>query len=288
MSENKPNAAALRELGALMLAMRRRAGMTQRALAAKAGFRTHTRISEIENANTVATAEECASLLDALGVSDLDERERALGLVAQVAEGPSVLQVGTAVIDQTLVQLVDHEDAAKQITVAGPLLLPGLVQTTAYAKRIYGDSSTAATRVALRVLRREILTRRNPVDLIALIDSEALLRPILPPSELLEQLEHLLDLATRTNVTIQIVSSTTPGYHPMLSGQFELIEYATASPMVLLDHYHASAFLRDPADVAVYVEAAETLRKNVAMSPEASVELIAEIVHGMERQDDGT
>lgn len=281
MSENKQNAAS-RELGALLLSARARAGKTQRGLAVDAGFRAHSRISDFEKGKALPTAEELERLLDHLGIADLDERERAVNLAAQAAEGTSVLQVGHAVVDETLVQLVDHENAAESITVAGPLLLPGLVQTTAYARRIYGDSSSAAPRVALRVLRREILTRRNPVQLHALIDTEALLRPVLPPDELADQLHHILDLAARPNVTIQLVSSTTSGYHPMLSGQFELIQFLTASPLVLLDHYHASVFLRDPTDVSVYVEAAEVLRKEVAMSPDESVELIAEIVNGME------
>lgn len=282
MSQNSQNAAALRELGAVLRQARDRSGMTQRDLASAAGFRAHSRISEFETAKALGSTEEYERLLDALGITDLDARERILSLASQAAEGPSVLQVGSEVIDQTLVELVGHEEAADVITVAGPLLLPGLVQTTAYARRIYGDSAGAASRLALRVLRREILTRRNPVRLNALIDTEALLRPVLPQDEQVDQLRHLMELAKLDNVTLQLVSSTTPGYHPMLSGQFELIQYATAPSIVLLDHYHASVWLRHPADVAKYVEAAEHLREKVAMTPDESIGVIAEIVNGQE------
>lgn len=280
VSENRPNA-ALRELGALLLAARKRSGKSQRAVAAEAGFRAHSRISEFENALVIGTSDEYERLLDALGSSPR-ERERAEALASQAAGGSSVLQVGPAVIDETLVQLLDYESIARRITVTAPLLPPGLLQTAEFARAIYGDSSSAKTRVALRVLRREILTRRSPVELRAFIDSEALLRPVVTKDQLVDQLGHILDLAALPNVSIQVVSSTTPGYHPMLSGQFELIEFPSASPVVLLDHYHASVFLRDPADVAVYEEAAEHLRKEVAMSPEDSVGLIAEIVNGWE------
>lgn len=258
--------------------------MTQRGVAAAAGFQAHSRISEIENASgkTRPSADEIRRLLDAMDVADLDERERALGLAAQASEDPGHLTVGPAVINETLVQLIDHERAARRITMAGPLLIPGLLQTTDYARRIVGDSVEAQPRVALRAGRRDILTRRDPVELFALIDSEALLRPIVPPDQLRDQLKHILELSARPNVTVQVVMSTTPGYHPMLSGQFELLEFPTAPPVVLIDHYDASVFLRDAARVAEFVKAAEFLRSDVAMSPEESSRLIAEIVNGME------
>jgi transcriptional regulator with XRE-family HTH domain len=280
VDQNKANA-ALRELGALLLAARERAGMNQRTLAKAAGFRAHSRISDIENGNRVVTAEECERLLDALGITDLDERERILGLAAQAADGPGQLSVGPAVISETIVQLLDHERAARRITAAGSLLLPGLVQTSDYSRAIFGGKADVEARVALRAGRRDILVRRNPVELVALIDSEALVRPVIPPAETAYQLRHILQLAELPNVTVQVVPSLTTGYHPMLSGQFELIEFPTASPIVLLDHHHASVILRDPEEVAMYVEDAEHLRKEMAMSPEASVGLIAEIIHGM-------
>lgn len=258
--------------------------MDQRSLAIEAGFRAHSRISEVENANgrTKASTDEITRLLDALQV-DADERERALGLAAQATEDPGQLSVGPAFINETLVQLIDHERAARRITMVGPMLIPGLLQTTDYARAVVGDSATDQPRVALRAGRRDILTRRrDPVELCALIDSEALLRPIVPPDKQADQLRHILDLASRPNVTVQIVQSTTPGYHPMLTGQFEVVEFPTASALVLIDHLDTSVFLRDPAQVAVFLEAAEYLRKEKAMSPEASLRLIAEIVNGME------
>ncbi|TCO47992.1 helix-turn-helix domain-containing protein [Actinocrispum wychmicini] len=283
MEENRPTAAE-RELGALIKAARGRAGLTLRALASEAGFRAFSRISEIENAKgkTPPSVDEVRRMLDALNVDDLDERERALGLAAQASEAPGQLNVGPAVINETLVQLIDHERAARRITMAGPLLIPGLLQTTDYARRIVGDSAEAEPRVALRAGRRDILTRRDPVELSALIDSEALIRPIVPPDQMVDQLRHILDMASLPNVTVQVVMSTTPGYHPMLSGQFELLEFVTAAPIVLVDHYDSSVFLRDPAQVDEFAKAAEYLRSEIAMSPEESSRLIAEIANGME------
>jgi transcriptional regulator with XRE-family HTH domain len=281
VSENKQNA-ALRELGALLKSARVRAGKTQRVLAAEAGFPAHSRISGFEKGLLLPKTGELERLLNALGLDDSDERERILGLATQAAEGPGQLRVGPAFINETLVQVLHNERNAWRITVAGPLLIPGLLQTTDVARAVIGDSIEAQPKVALRAGRRDILTRRDPVELRALIDSEALLRPIVPPAQLADQLRHIMDMAQRSNITVQIVMSTTPGYHPMLSGQFELIEFRAANPVVFMDTVEASVELWEPERVAVFQEAADYLCKEVAMSPEESLRLMAEIVSGME------
>ena len=169
-----------------------------------------------------------------------------------------------------------------RITDASPLLIPGLLQTSHYAKAIMNGESDTDMRVTLRAGRRDILTRRNPCELVAFIDSEALIRPVGPPDVMADQLRHVLELAERPNVTVQVVSSTHPGFHPMLGGAFELIEFAKARPVVLLDHQRSSTFLWEEAEVLEYIEMAERIRREVAMTPKESVEVIAGIVHGME------
>jgi len=136
----------------------------------------------------------------------------------------------------------------------------------------------------LRAGRRKILTRSHPVELVALIDSEALLRPVAPPDVMADQLRHILRLAELPDVVVQIISSTTAGYHPMLEGPFELIEFAKIRPIVHLEHYRSFTFLWEDDDVAAYVEAAENLRREVAITPDESTEIIASILKGMEEK----
>jgi hypothetical protein len=119
--------------------------------------------------------------------------------------------------------------------------------------------------------------------MIALVDSEALIRPVASPDVMADQLRHLLRLAELPNVTVRVVSSTTPGYNAMLAGPFELIKFPKAGPVVLLDHHRSSAFLWEPDDVAAFIEAADKVREEVAMTPEESAEVIADIVNGMEK-----
>lgn len=281
MTETSPNRSALlRELGAELKRAREATGLGQRELAKAAEISTHSRISEQEYGKRLLSMEELSRIFEVVDLPD-SERERLLGL-ARAAEGPGQLNTGQPGISATLAQLIDHERAATRITDASPLLIPGLLQTSAYARAIMGDAPYSELRVTLRSGRRDILTRpRDPVQLLALIDSEALARPVASPQVMLDQLRHILHLAELDNVTVQVVSSMAPGYHPMLAGPFEIISFEKASPIVLLDHHASSTFLWKD-DVLKFVEAAEEIRTKVAMTPEESARVIAYIVNGLE------
>lgn len=275
--------ARLRELGAELTAARKAARLGVRELARQAELSSHSRLSEAENGRRLLPPDELARIFDVLRLPD-DERER-LGSIARAAEGPGQLNAGISGVSATLAQLIDHERAATRIIDASLGLIPGLLQTGDYTSAVMASRPDSALHVTLRAGRRDILTRaRQPVELLALIDSEALVRPVAPPAVMVEQLRHILDLADRPNVTVQVVSSTTPGYHPLLVGPFELIEFEKAPPIVLLDHHRSSAFLWNPEDVREYVEAANDVQK-IAMTPARSAEVIAEIVHGIRRTE---
>ena len=280
MPVNKGGAAA-HELAAGLRALRGRRQLTTRALAEMIGS-SAANISNWERADRLINEERLVQLLDALDASD-DERERLLGLRRQ-AEGPGQLVSGTPTIGTQLARLIEHEQVARRITDVAPLLIPGLLQTSDYARATLRGHKDVDTRVALRVGRRDVLTRtRQPAELIAFIDSEVLVRPIAPPEVIADQLHHLLRMAELPNVTIQLVQSTTPMYTPILAGPFILLEFATATPIVHLEHYWSSAFLWEEEDVRGFIDAADEIR-NVAMTPADSIAAITEIVNGMEKK----
>lgn len=272
-------AAAAREVAAGLLALRKRTSLTTRSLG-EAINSSAANVSNWERGERLPNEERLLQLLDALSASD-DERERLLGLRRQ-ANGPGQLVSGAPSIGEQLARLIEHEQVARRITDVAPLLIPGLLQTSDYARATLAHQRDIEMRATLRVGRREVLTRgRNPVELIALIDSEVLVRPIAPPDVMAEQLRHLLKMGELPNITIQLVSSTTPRYTPMLTGPFILFEFATAEPVVHVEHYRASAFLWEEEDVRGFVSAAEAIH-NAAMTPADTARVIAEIVDGLE------
>jgi hypothetical protein len=108
-----------------------------------------------------------------------------------------------------------------------------------------------------------------------------LVRPVAPPDVMADQLRHLLKMTELPNVEIRIMASTTPGYNPLLSGPFTLLEFATAAPVVHLEHYRASATLWEDEDVTAFANAAKEIYDK-AMTLTQSVEIIEEVVNGME------
>lgn len=277
MAVNKTKAAE--ELGAALRQMRSDAGLNVRELGAKAGV-SAANVSHWETGNRLVPLERLADLLSALNVNDND-RERLLGLRRQ-AEGPGELVAGGPSVEPLLAQLIEHEQVAQRITNFALSAIPGLLQTTDYTRAIIGESPDAGVRVALRAGRRDVITRdANPVELVALIDSEVLVRPIAPRDVTAGQLRHLLDMAKLPNVTIQLVPSTVPGWHPGLHGSFVVLEFPLAPSIVHVENYRASAFLWDEMDVAAYISAAEKIQKR-AMTPDRTSEVIEEMLQGME------
>ena len=270
---------AARRLGAELKALRDAAGLTLRQLEERVPF-SNAKISLIENGHRLPTTDDLATLLDALDIHG-EERERILGLRRDADDAPGQITAGAPTIGPQLAQLIDHERTASRIVDVAPLIIPGLLQTSDYARAIMGGAPSAETRVALRSGRRDILTRKSPVELLALIDSEVLIRPVAPQQVMADQLHHLLEMAARPNVTIQIVPSTRPGWQPMLAGPFELLEFPRAKPIVLLEHHRSSLFLWEEEDVQEFTDAAEQIRK-AAMTPAESAGVIEDIVNGME------
>ncbi|ONI72701.1 hypothetical protein ALI144C_42565 [Actinosynnema sp. ALI-1.44] len=271
--------AALREAGALLKERRQAADLSLRALAKAAEISSHSRVDDAENGRKRLADPEYQRIMDVLDLGH-EEREQIMTMIRST-EGPGQLTIGPPGIGAPLAALIDHERVAVRITNVALGLIPGLLQTSDYARAILGEDSEP--RVTLRSGRRDVLTRtRNPVEYYAVIDSEVLVRPVGAPDVMLDQLRYLQRMAERPNVTIQLVDSTRPGYNPLLAGSFGLLEFAKASPIVHLEHLRASVSIWDEADVQAFVEAAEYLRREVAMSPDDSVRLIAGIADGKE------
>lgn len=271
---------AARELGAELKALREAAGLTLRQLENLVPF-GNSKISLIENGHRLPSMKDLDVLLDTFKV-DSAKREVLRGLRREAGDAPGQISSGAPNIGPQLGQLIDYEEKARRIVSWAPLLVPGLLQTEAYARAIMGEGPNAETRVKLRVGRQNILTRRrNPVELLAMVDSEVLVRPVAPADVMIDQLHFLLEMGRRPNITIQVVSSTRPGYHAGLVSPFVLIEFPTARPIVHAELLKASVFLWKEEDTKGFTEASGMIQQ-AAMTPAESAGVIEDIVNGME------
>jgi len=246
----------------------------------------HPNISRWETGDRMPRPEDVAKYLTAVGVNGA-ECERLINL-ARAATETNWLTLGEPGASEALAALIEFEQTAKQISDWSPTVIPGLLQTGDYARAIMVDAGGVPTqerdqRVRVRLSRRDVLTRRDPVRFSAIVGQEALRQVIGGPDIMADQLRHLLQFGELPSVNLQILP-TGRGWHPGIAGPFELVEFESGRPIVHLEHLRSSLFLyEEPADLEAYKEAADTLRE-LAMTPEESAGLIAELITHLEME----
>jgi hypothetical protein len=133
------------------------------------------------------------------------------------------------------------ESAASEIRIYEVNLIPGLLQTEDYARAVISAGMVDRTlpdierSVALRMERQQI-ARTNTPKLWAVLDEAALRREVGGSEVMRTQLEHLRELASTRNISIQVIPFR-GGAHP-----------AQGRPFIIL------AFDPDPDPDVVYLE----------------------------------
>ncbi|NHD18119.1 MULTISPECIES: helix-turn-helix transcriptional regulator [unclassified Actinopolyspora] len=270
-----------RALGAELRQAREERGVGVRELARRLGT-DHSKISRYESGvSATPSPEYVASVLTALGVSE-SERER-LASVARGANEATWVSTGVPGAQHELTTLIEFERDASQVVEVSTMVLPGLLQTSDYARAVMTGASNndVEARVALRLGRREVLTRGNGPHFTALILETALRTPIGGRGVLAEQLRQIADMAAWPNVTVQVIPSDIETWHPAHVGAFILFEFPKSKPIVHIEQYSSAVFLHEPEDGQAYQEAVGRLRQ-LAMSPAESTEIITRTAKEME------
>ncbi|NHD19445.1 MULTISPECIES: helix-turn-helix transcriptional regulator [unclassified Actinopolyspora] len=268
-------------LGARLKEARKAAGYTVRGLADQLGL-SHSAISRWETGARSPETEDVASVLAVTGASSADRSE--LLEMARGTNDPQWLSVQSGDRERQMAALLEFERDSSHITDVSPLLIPGLLQTADYARAIMiaGEvpPSEVETRVAVRVGRRETLTRRNPAQLLALVGEAAIRQQIGGRETVVDQLNHLLNVAEMPNVDLRVVPASA-GWTPALEGPFVLIDFDNDTPIVHLENRRAALFFHESADVDAYRSAVDKV-KQVAMTPADSTALIANVITELE------
>lgn len=119
---------------------------------------------------------------------------------------------------------LNYEIMAARIRVWEHALIPGLLQTEEYARTIFtleGVPDVEAN-VAARMIRKEIFNRPDPPIVWALLDENAIDRPVGGPEVMRAQLDHLLEISESANMMARVVPRSV-GYNAGLSGAFKIM-----------------------------------------------------------------
>ncbi|MDX6740008.1 helix-turn-helix transcriptional regulator [Actinocorallia sp. A-T 12471] len=243
---------------------------------------SHSKISRMETGRVGFKERDVADLLTLYGVVDPGERDTMLELVARANE-PGWWHNYNDLLPSWFEIYMGLEGAASLIRTYELQFVPGLLQTEGYARaliplgypEITGDE--LERRVQLRMRRQ---TRLHAADLRvwAIVDENALRRPIGGKAVMREQVEHLIELSTRPNVTIQVLPFNAGG-HAGVSGAFSLLRFPeeTLPDIVYLEQLTSALYLDKPADIDRYLQVMNRLALEAAQ-PEDSRDMLMRVL----------
>lgn len=180
---------------------------------------------------------------------------------------------------------IAYEAEAVELRNFEPTLMPGLLQTEDYARAISSvgretDEEGIEQRVQARLTRQEVLTRTpKPLRLHAILSEATLLFEVGGPEVLRAQLDHLARLASRPNITVQVLRFAA-GATLADRGGFAVLTFARGEPTLgYCETVAGELFLESPREIDRLTTVFDHLR-TLAMSPAESVTYLKERAHG--------
>ncbi|MFI9587850.1 helix-turn-helix domain-containing protein [Streptomyces sp. NPDC052236] len=274
-----------RRLGSTLRRLRNEASLTLDEAAAAVGWKA-PKLSKIENAAQSIRPADVSRLLQTYGMKD-SEVFSALESLARDANKRGWWQTYHGVVFLPYADYISLETDAEQICEWSPLLVPGLLQTAAYARETIGGTTTSRTPeevtalAEVRQARQAVLSRPGKSPQLWAIIHEAALhqRFAMRPATMREQLQRLLDASELPNVTIQVMALDST-VHPGMVGAFSLVGFPGPIPdVVLLENIRGATYVEDDDGTAHFTKAFERIRAS-ALSVEDSLALITQLKEG--------
>ncbi|NUQ99638.1 MAG: helix-turn-helix transcriptional regulator [Streptomyces sp.] len=178
-------------------------------------------------------------------------------------------------------EAAEAEAQATAIRQYAPLLIPGLLQTPAYARvvnRAYDPTvpeETVEEWTEGRMTRARLLDHPTKPLFWAVLDEAVLRREAGGRAMMAEALSHIAGLARRNRVIVQVLPFSA-GAHAAMQGALRLMEFEDAPPLVYFEGVRIIRLEDDPATVAKLRLTFDLLVAS-ALSREKSLALIEEL-----------
>jgi transcriptional regulator with XRE-family HTH domain len=159
----------------------------------------------------------------------------------------------------------------------------GLLQTPDYARAVMREMfprhgvEQIERLVDLRMQRQQRFDDDSPLELWAILDEAVVRRPVGGSAVMREQLEHLLAMAARPELTLQVLPFSC-GAHAGHGGPFSILEFPnrTDSEVAYVESVAGILYLEKDREVRARTDAFDRLRA-AALAPAASADLIAQV-----------
>ncbi|MFF0461549.1 helix-turn-helix domain-containing protein [Streptomyces mexicanus] len=176
------------------------------------------------------------------------------------------------------VEAAEAEAQATAIREYAPLLIPGLLQTRAYARavnRAYDPTTPEEIIeewVQGRMERTRLLDHPTKPVLWTVLDEAALRREVGDRAVMADALRHISALMRRRRAIVQVLPFSA-GAHTAMQGALKLMEFEDAPPLVYFEGVRIGRLEDDPATVARLRLVFDLLVAS-ALSPEKSLALV--------------
>ncbi|MET8884372.1 helix-turn-helix domain-containing protein [Streptomyces rubiginosohelvolus] len=255
---------SLKMFGEVVKTFRKRARLTQEQFAPLVGYSPET-VASIEQGRRLPPpdfAERADSILDAFGVilaaaKHLTRRKGLASWFRQWAE-----------LELSALSLYTYECR----------LIPGLLQTPAYVRRLLADrlpplaDEQIEARLAARLERQRLLHERPNTAFSFILEEHLFLRDLGGEDVTRELLDHILDLSELRNVEIQIMPLVRH-HHAAIDGPMQLLETPDHQWFGYLEGQLYGQFVSDPKVVSVIQMRCASMRSQ-ALSLEDSQSLM--------------
>ncbi|MBC8990134.1 helix-turn-helix domain-containing protein [Micromonospora chalcea] len=294
MAEDIGSTVPRRQLGRLLRQFRNEAGVTLDA-AAEALEYSRQKIWRIECGLGPVRVLDVKAMCELYGVS-AEMTEAMRGLAAETKSKGWWHAYGDAV-PSWFELYVGLESAAAHLREYGDNLIPGLLQTRAYALGLYQPGSRLSVEereraVEVRLQRQSLLTRRlpQPPRLDTVLSEAVLRRTVHGPGVMTGQLTRLLEVSELPNVSLRVVPFAA-GPHPgSVAGSFVILDFPiskggrAAEPSVVYSESLTGALYLDKPDELRAYENAWTGLDALALSEAESRDMIKRVI-GETRHD---
>ncbi|MEU4209947.1 helix-turn-helix transcriptional regulator [Streptomyces sp. NPDC026206] len=246
--------------------LRLRAGWTQRELGEKVHV-THSRIAKIET-GVESLPRQLSDLLDeVLGADgDLSDLWKHLGY--------------TPPYPNWFRRYFEYEAKATRMYKFSQLI-PGLTQTEEFRRALFQAGEVYGVldvedKVSVRLGRQALLDGPTPPWLWIILDQAVVYRVVGGRGVMRRQLAHLLALAERPHVHLQILPYESP--EPIaMGGSLTILSMPKRDDVVYLEGIRSGGIHEEPEEVAKYAFAYDRMQAN-ALSPTATASLIRKVM----------
>ncbi|MCU4746513.1 MULTISPECIES: helix-turn-helix domain-containing protein [unclassified Streptomyces] len=256
---------SLRTFGAFVQALREHAGLSRVDFASRVQYSKHT----------VASVELGRRMPDEAFV---ERAEEALGNTGALRRAARHLTRGEAGLAAWFRRWARLEREAVSLCTYECRLVPGLLQSEAYARAVFDNSiplltdEQAEAQLAARMERQEMLRERPTVPFDFIVEEAVFRRRLGGVRAQSSMLDHVLELTAPRNVTLQVVPLDVE-FHGCLDGPMRILETREGRKLGYSEGQQNGRLISDAKEMSLLCQRYDRLRSQ-ALNPMESRDLL--------------